>query len=151
MQKPNSNGCAEISDVAIRIDNVSSHGCNPEPSRTVQLAICKAERRNTAGRSGSGLFDRSLSVSPAVLVDLYPKAFRHPRHFTFASSVAGRAGRSSAATGAGAPAVPGAVRVVLANPAEIVALGARRGAAGQRLFVAGHQAREKSRANQDRD
>ncbi len=81
------------------------------------------------------------SGSPAVLVDLHSEAFRHARHFTFGTSVAGRAGCTCAATGAGARAVPGSVRVVLANPTEIVAVGARCGAAaGQRLFVAGHQA-----------
>jgi len=81
-------------------------------------------------------------MSPAVLVDLHPKAFRHARHFTFASSIAGRAGCAGAATAAGARAVPGAVRVVLANPAEIVTVGARRSHCTGRkgLFVAGHQA-----------
>ncbi|MET4518844.1 hypothetical protein ABIB81_008198 [Bradyrhizobium sp. I1.7.5] len=79
---------------------------------------------------------------PAVLVDLDLKSFRHPRHFTFASSVAGRAGRASAATAAGARAVPRAVRVVLANPAEIVTADARRGrgTGRRRLTLARHQA-----------
>ena len=74
---------------------------------------------------GAAHIGRGISVPPAVLVDLHPKAFRHARHFTFASSVAGRAGCASAATGAGTRAVPRAVRVVLANPAEVVTVGAR--------------------------
>lgn len=87
------------------------------------------------------LNSETTSVPPAVLVDLHLKSFRHPRHFTFARHVAGRAGRASAATAASAPAIPGAIRVVLANPAKIVVVGARCGAsAGQRLFIAGHQA-----------
>ena len=85
---------------------------------------------------------QGTSVPPAVLVDLDSKAFRHTRHFPIASSVAGRTGRPRAPTVAGAWAFPGAVRVVLANPAEIVTVGARRSHCTGRkgLFVAGHQA-----------
>ena len=81
-------------------------------------------------------------MPPAVLADLHPKAFRHARHFTFASSIAGRRGCPGVATAAGARAVPGAVRVVLANPAEIVTADARRGrgTGRRRLTFAGHQA-----------
>lgn len=92
-------------------------------------------------RKRLGPLARHLSAA-SLLVDLHPKAFRHARHFTFASGVAGRGGCACAATGAGARAVPGAVLVVLANPAEVVTVDARRGrgTGRRRLILAGHQA-----------
>ena len=91
-------------------------GLPPKSFRARGLAYTHAELRSE--------LSQGTSVSPAVLVDLDPKTFWHARHFTFASSVAGWAGGASAATAAGVRAVPRAVRVVLANPAEVVTIGA---------------------------
>ncbi len=96
------------------------HGA-PTSSRCV-VAVPVSPFLSSPGGAWAAHIDRGTTVPPAVLVDLDLKAFWHARHFTFASSVAGRAGCAGAATGAGARAVPGALRVVLANPPEIVAV-----------------------------
>ena len=89
------------------------HGA-PTSSRCV-VAVPVSPFLSSPGGAWAAHIDRGTTVPPAVLVDLDLKAFWQARHFTFASSVAGQAGCAGAATGAGARAVPGAVRVGLAQ------------------------------------
>jgi hypothetical protein len=85
---------------------------------------------------GIGGADRSMA--PSLLIEFGSEALRNPRLSIFVARIASWARRSRAATGAGALALKGHVRMVFTDPAAILANEAFHGLASARRSPSFH-------------
>src|SRR5258706_7957982 len=85
--------------------------------------------------SSNRRFQPRLLMAPALLVEFDFRALRHSRCHIIVNRVATRTRGSGAATSAGVLAFPWAVRVVLANPAAVLAHRANHAKAPPRVII----------------